>query len=89
LNPVRDSGAPLLPEIMQNEDENLISDLRNLRDRTIPYPQQGTDPLSEYNTPNLFSMALPTLFPTGRGDMFGTDPDRNKRTFVSKIQSAP
>jgi hypothetical protein len=37
MNPVRESGAPLLPENPQNEYESLIRDLRNLRKRPF-YP---------------------------------------------------
>jgi hypothetical protein len=68
LNPVRESGAPLLPENPQNEDESLIRDLR--KSAILPYPPQATEPLNEYNTVNRCSMAFPTLFPIGRGDLF-------------------
>ncbi len=88
LNPVKESGAPLLPKNPQNEEESLIRELRNLRTSAIlPSPQQATVPLNEYNTVNLCSMAFLTLFPTGRGDLLGTCPYRNKRTFVQKYRA--
>ena len=34
----------------------------------LPYPQRDHDPLSDFSTPYLASMAFPTLFPTGAGD---------------------
>ena len=36
----------------------------------IPFPVHDTNPLSEFNTPNLASMAFPSLFPDGMGDPF-------------------
>lgn len=34
----------------------------------VPYPPRDYDPLSEFSTPYLGSMAFPTLFPLGAGD---------------------
>ena len=48
---------------------------RSLNGCPIPWPAMGA-PLSEYSTRGLFSMAFPTLFPTGKADF--THPCRKK-----------
>ncbi len=89
LNPHRETGVPVLPSIMPSEDELFISSIEKLRkkkDIIMQYPLHENDPLNEYNTPYLASMAFPTLFPYGSGDIFGADPHSNKKSFVQKFR---
>lgn len=54
---------------------------------SIDYPENSEDPLSEYNTPFLASMAFPTLFPTGRGDPFAIQTDGKKDTLLNQVKN--
>ena len=38
--------------------------------KLLPMPPLSSDPVNEYNTPGLLSMAFPALFPDGVGDYF-------------------
>lgn len=50
----------------QKKEEDSIRE--NLLSGTTDWPSRGSEPLNEYTTPFLATMAFPTLFPDGQGD---------------------
>ena len=86
LNPEIETGVPLPNETVSNESDSIANALSRLMQQPLRYPTVATEPLSEYNTPYLASMAFPTLFPLALGDPFGADRYRNSEKFLSKIK---
>ena len=56
-----------IPECQQQEIEAVRQQLSNDSNH-LPWPTVGSEPLNEYVTPFLATMAFPTLFPDGKGD---------------------
>ena len=56
-----------IPECQQQEVQALQQQLCD-QDTHIPWPTVDNDPLNEYQTPFLATLAFPTLFPDGKGD---------------------
>ena len=52
----------------------------------VPYPERSEEPLSDYNTAFLASMAFPTLFPKAGGDPFGVYANSSQKTQLAKLQ---
>lgn len=61
------SSFPPIPECQQQEIEAVRQQLSNDSNH-LPWPTVGSEPLNEYVTPYLATMAFPTLFPDGKGD---------------------
>lgn len=71
----------------QNHNNKLEKDeIQNeLGSEKINWPSIETEPLNEYTTPFLATMAFPTLFPDGKGDPTNPSIQRDV-TFSSRIQ---
>lgn len=67
--PARDqipADAELDENIQHPERDRVPVDAK--LDETMPFPARDHIPADEYNTPGIFAMAFPTLFPSGLGD---------------------
>ena len=51
----------------QQQEVEAIRDQLSLED-PLNWPKTEDEPLNEYQTPYLATMAFPTLFPNGKGD---------------------
>lgn len=67
---------------MKNFTKSLINNVIDLE-----YPDHSDEPLSEYNTPILASMAFTSLFPTGKGDLFAVVYNEDKDTVLNKVKN--
>lgn len=52
----------------QQQELDAIRDKLSLNDEPINWPSVGNQPINEYQTPFLATLAFPTLFPDGKGD---------------------
>ena len=71
----------------QNENGQLENDAiqNTIAPEKLNWPTVDNDPLNEYTTPFLATLAFPTLFPDGKADP--TNPSLNRYvSFVSRIQ---
>ena len=71
----------------QNENGQLENDAiqNTIAPEKLNWPTVENDPLNEYTTPFLATLAFPTLFPDGKG--YPTNPSLNRDvSFVSRIQ---
>ena len=57
-----------IPECQQQELQAIQDKLCGRTDHYMPWPTVDSDPLNEYDTPFLATLAFPTLFPDGKGD---------------------
>ena len=57
-----------IPECQQQELKAIQDKLSGSTGQPIPWPTVDSDPLNEYNTPFLATLAFPTLFPDSKGD---------------------
>lgn len=67
---------PTVPNATQQrtEQETIKESPQNLQSRsshTLTWPTIGGSPINEFTTEGYFSMAFPTLFPTGAADFLG------------------
>ena len=62
---------PTQQRTQQETVQQSIQDLQSGSSRTLMWPTIGGAPINEFTTEGYFSMAFPTLFPTGAADFFG------------------
>jgi hypothetical protein len=57
-----------IPKEQHREIEAVQKQLSQIQHSTMPWPKVDSNPINEYLTPYLATMAFPTLFPNGSGD---------------------
>ncbi len=60
--------------------------VQELVNDNLNFPNHSEQPLNDYSTPFLCSMAFPTLFPDGSGDPYAIHAEMNKESFLSKVK---
>ena len=65
-----------IPECKQQEIDAIQQKLSSIDNQHIAWPTVDNEPMNEYLTPFLATMAFPTLFPDGKGDP--TNPSLNR-----------
>lgn len=62
--------CPTIPPQLTEDDRaaDFMQRTRREEPPVVPWPTRSAHPVSEYNTPGLYSKAFPVLFPDGRGD---------------------
>ena len=84
VEPINESAHSFLPVSINGQLENEVIK-KTLDTSVMNWPSLGDEPLNEYSTPFLSTMAFPSLFPDSRGDP--TNPCLlHNVTFSSKVQ---
>ena len=65
-----------IPQCQQQEIDAIQQKLSSIDNQHIAWPTVDNEPMNEYLTPFLATMAFPTLFPDGKGDP--TNPSLNR-----------
>ena len=65
-----------VPQCQQQEIDAIQQKLSSIDNQHIAWPTVDNEPTNEYLTPFLATMAFPTLFPDGKGDL--TNPSLNR-----------
>lgn len=87
--PLVESGVTCPISIVEKESEKIKKFLNEIsvnKEPELEYPEHSIDPLSEFNTAYLASMAFPTLFPTGKGDPFAVSERTHKESLLTRVK---
>lgn len=74
-----------MPNETNESESTLKADFIN-QHPILSYPNHSLQPLNDYKTAYLATMAFPTLFPDGHGDPYDIHEHSNRETFLEKIK---